>query len=134
MPLEIDPKTGAPIVTGAQSSGPIKPFEPTPPITGGLNPPVTIPHPPLPHPTAGEPIPSVSDVHKEPAVKGLDTTQAPVKPNPPIEKHAFIEVHTTNVNEIPDKLNQIQGILKESGADSASQIKGIARIKEVLGW
>lgn len=122
MPVEIDPVTGAPIVKDTQSNGPIKPFT-TPPITpviGGLKPP-----------------PQQSDLNKEPAVKGLDDSQKSSKPNPPVEtpiKHAFVEVHATNVNEIPNKINQIEGILREGGMDSSSQIKSIARIKEVLGW
>lgn len=117
--VEIDPLTGSPIVTK---------------LTTLPSPSISPIHPP---------IQSVSDINKEPANKGLDTKDIPAK------SESFKEVIKPEIKEViiekevevphlaintPEKLNRITGVLKDGGMDSASQIKSIQRIQEILGW
>lgn len=103
MPIEIDPMTGAPIVTNEPST------------TGG---------------------PSSFTVTNSPTTDPF-TDKSPdplVEPESPVETELeLVEVEVVELTQA-QKETALKQILKDVGADSASQVSGFARIKEVLGW
>jgi len=95
--------------------------------------------------TSGFVVPSTTPLPKiEPAKTEPDPGNVKVLINEAIKKNAEVigkkleeaaKIMAVAVDENREsKLLQIRNVLKDSGCDSMSQIQGLNRIKEILGW